>query len=39
MVEREYEEAGKFFKEKRFFINSIPPIAKTFLITYKTQQL
>lgn len=30
MIEREYEEAGKFFKEKRFFINSIPPSAKTF---------
>jgi predicted transposase YbfD/YdcC len=30
MVEREYEEAGKLFKEKRFFINSIPPVAKTF---------
>ena len=30
MVEREYEEAGKQFKEKRFFINSIPPVAKTF---------
>ena len=30
MVEREYEEAGKQFKDKRFFINSIPPVAKTF---------
>jgi predicted transposase YbfD/YdcC len=30
MVEREYEEAGKLFKEKRYFINSIPPVAKTF---------
>jgi predicted transposase YbfD/YdcC len=30
MVEREYEEGGKQFKEKRFFINSIPPVAKTF---------
>ena len=30
MVEREYEEAGKQFKEKRFFINSIAPVAKTF---------
>ena len=30
MVEREYEEAGKRFQEKRFFINSIPPVAKTF---------
>ncbi|MGZ8236467.1 MAG: ISAs1 family transposase [Methylobacter sp.] len=30
MVEREYEEAGKQFKEKRLFINSIPPVAKTF---------
>ena len=30
LVEREYEEAGKQFKEKRFFINSIPPVAKTF---------
>ena len=30
MVEREYEEAGKLFKEKRFFINSIPPVTKMF---------
>lgn len=30
MVEREYEESGKQIKEKRYFINSIPPSAKTF---------
>ena len=30
IVEREYREAGKLFKEKRFFINSIQPIAETF---------
>jgi hypothetical protein len=34
MVEREYEEAGKQFKENRFFIKlstlSIPPVAKRF---------
>ena len=30
MVEREYTEAGKQIKEKRFFINSIAPVAKTF---------
>ena len=30
MVERAYEEAGKQFRDKRFFINSIPPDAKTF---------
>lgn len=30
MVEREYEETGKSFKEKRYFINSISPDAKIF---------
>lgn len=30
MVERDYEEAGKQFKEKRFFINSIAADAKLF---------
>lgn len=30
MVERECVGTGRFFKEKRFFINSISPIAKTF---------
>lgn len=30
MVEREYEQAGKHYQEKRFFINSILPVAQTF---------